>query len=75
MGDMVVAMILSFFFPGIGQAYLTKKWAKGVVFLVASWILSFVLIGVLVWLYGLYDTYKIAKSLEGGEKYKSPVFG
>ncbi|MFH1447798.1 MAG: DUF6677 family protein [Candidatus Micrarchaeota archaeon] len=75
MGDMVVSMILSFLFPGIGQAYLTKQWVKGVIFFIATCVLSFVLIGVIVWLYGLYDTYKIAKANEGGEAYKSPIFG
>lgn len=76
MGDsMVIAMILSFLFPGIGQAYLSKQWVKGIVFLVATTVLSFVLIGVLVWLYGLYDTYKMAEAKEKKTGYKSPIFG
>ena len=75
MGDMLVAMILSFFFPGIGQAYLSKQWLKGIVFFIVTCVLSVFFIGVIVWLYGLYDTYKMAKAKEGKEAYKSPVFG
>ena len=76
MGDsMVIAMILSFLFPGIGQAYLSNQWVKGIVFLVATMVLSFVLIGILVWLFGMYDTYKMAEAKEKKTGYKSPIFG
>jgi hypothetical protein len=28
-----------------------------------------------IWLYGLYDTYMMAQAKEGKGKYKSPIFG
>jgi hypothetical protein len=75
MGDMVLSLILSFFFSGIGQAYLTKQWVKGVIYLVVTVVLSFFMIGLLFWLYGLYDTYKLAEAKEKKTGYKSPIFG
>jgi len=73
--DLLIGMILSFFLPGIGQGYLTKDWVKGIIFLVITMVLSIFLVGILVWAYGLYDTYKIAKAKEGAGPYKSILFG
>ena len=75
MSNLLVPMILAFFLPGIGQGYLTKKWGKAIIYLIASAVLSFILVGFLLWVYGLYDTYKIAKAQETGQQYKSLVFG
>jgi hypothetical protein len=73
--DMIVAMILSFFLPGIGQAYLTKKWVKGIIYFVLSCVLSIILIGILLWLYGLYDTFEMSEAIDKKTGYKSPIFG
>ncbi len=72
---MVIAMVLSFFLSGIGQAYLSKQWVKGVAYLIVTCILSFFLIGVILWLYGLYDTYKMSEAQDKKTGYKSPIFG
>ena len=71
-------MILSFLLPGVGQYYLTKRWKRGLAFLLVSWIIggvSFGLLYIIPWAYGLYDTYKISKAKEGAGPYKSIVFG
>ncbi|MFH0817247.1 MAG: hypothetical protein V1909_01300 [Candidatus Micrarchaeota archaeon] len=92
MSSMVVAMGLSFFLTGIGQAYLSKQWVKGIAVFFGLIIISFVLnlallfvmpllmpivslLFLLVWLFGLYDTYKMAQAKEGKGTYKSPIFG
>ncbi len=92
MSDMIIAMVLSFFLTGIGQAYLSKQWVKGIAIfiglVIASMVLNVVLWFVMplltplvslaflvVWLYGLYDTYKMAEAKEKNTGYKSPIFG
>lgn len=70
-----LAAVLSFFYMGLGQIY-NGQIAKGVGFIIAysiSWLLVFVLIGLLTtpvfWLYGMYDAYKSA------EKFNREVSG
>lgn len=69
MANAILAAILSFFFPGIGQIYAGET-KKGVIFLVI-WILLFVLgpfTASLSWIvqfffsiYAAYDAYKLAQ--------------
>ena len=69
----ILALILSFFIPGLGQFYLGLN-KKGIIFLIA-WIVSDILllfyIGILlyliIWGYGLYDAYTSAEKLNKGE--------
>jgi len=67
MASPILALILSFFIPGLGQLY-TRQFVKAVgLFLLAVIFgaLSTILIGipfyVLVWLYSMYDAYKSAE--------------
>ncbi len=67
MASPILALILSFFIPGLGQLY-TGQFVKAVgLFLLAVIFgaLSTILIGipfyVLVWLYSMYDAYKSAE--------------
>ena len=67
MASPILALILSFFIPGLGQLY-TGQFVKAVgLFLLAVLFgaLSTILIGipfyVLVWLYSMYDAYKSAE--------------
>jgi len=64
-----LAAVLSFFYMGLGQIY-NGQIGKGIAFIVAytvSWILIFVLIGLLttpiLWIYGMYDAYKSAEKV------------
>ncbi|MCX6688639.1 MAG: hypothetical protein NTZ39_02950 [Methanoregula sp.] len=61
-------MILSFFFPGAGQVY-NGETGKGIGLLIGSLIgyCIFIVPGVIVWLYGLYDAYTVAQKMIKGE--------
>lgn len=68
----ILALILSFFLPGLGQFYNGHS-KKGIILLVAaiiSIILYVILIGALlyliIWIYGLYDAYKSAEAINKG---------
>jgi len=64
-----LAAVLSFFYMGLGQIY-NGQIAKGIAFIVAytiSWILIFIVIGLLttpvLFIYGMYDAYKSAEKI------------
>ncbi|MFH1687496.1 MAG: hypothetical protein ABIE70_08250 [bacterium] len=64
-----LAAVLSFFYMGLGQVY-NGQIGKGVAFIVAytvSWILIFVVIGLLttpvLWIWGMVDAYRSAEKL------------
>lgn len=66
MASPFVAVVLSFFIPGLGQFY-TGQLIKAIVLFVAAVIfgaLSTILIGIpfylIVWLYSMYDAYTVA---------------
>ncbi len=68
MASPLLAVILSFFLPGLGQFY-TGQFLKAVLLIVLAVVfgaLSTILIGIpfyiLVWLYSMYDAYTAAKS-------------
>lgn len=74
MANPVLALIISFFFPGIGTVYAGNV-MKGIIIFVVALILgalaTIFLLGiiawilyVIVWLYGMYDAYTTAKATE-----------
>lgn len=67
----MLAVVISFFLPGIGSIYAGKTMMGAIIFFVAliSWgaiyfvgAIAFILY-VVVWLYGLYDAYSAAKTM------------
>jgi TM2 domain-containing membrane protein YozV len=72
-----VALILSFFFTGSGQVY-NGELGKGIGVLLGTIIgyMIFVIPGLLVFLYGLYDAYTTAQKMNKGEiPYKPTSMG
>jgi TM2 domain-containing membrane protein YozV len=63
-----IAVILSFFFTGSGQVY-NGETGKGIGILIAALIgyMLFIIPGVIVVLYGLYDAYTTAQKMNKGE--------
>ncbi|MDL2261613.1 DUF5683 domain-containing protein [Methanimicrococcus sp. OttesenSCG-928-J09] len=62
-----LAVIFSFFIPGLGQVYNGKFW-KGVLFMAATFIGSILIIpGLVIWIYGMYEAYKEAEKINNGE--------
>jgi len=64
-----LAAVLSFFWMGLGQIY-NGQIAKGIAFIIfyaISWILVFIVIGLLttpiLFIYGIYDAYKSAQKI------------
>ena len=63
----VIAAVLSFIlFGGVGHIYLGQV-TKGIVICVASLLLSFVFVGVIIWLVAIYDAYQIGMKLQSGQ--------
>ncbi|ADE36920.1 DUF5683 domain-containing protein [Methanohalophilus mahii] len=65
----LIAIILSFIFPGLGQIYIGQQ-QKGVLFIVIGIclvLMMYILIGIvlypLFWLYSMYDAYTSATKL------------
>jgi TM2 domain-containing membrane protein YozV len=59
--DPIVATILSFFIPGVGQFYNGDA-LKGVVMLVGAIVLSFTVLGTIaIWVWSMVDAYQVAK--------------
>jgi tetratricopeptide (TPR) repeat protein len=68
-----IAALCSFFIPGLGQLY-NGEVGKGVVILFGTIIgaLFFLIPGILVWVFGIYDAHKTAKKMNSGDiQYKS----
>ncbi len=63
----VIPLILSFFFSGLGQVY-NGETLKGIAIFIGTIIgyMIFVIPGVIVWVYGLYDAYTTAKKMNEG---------
>jgi hypothetical protein len=62
------AVILSVLIPGLGQSY-NGKYFRGFGLLIAAAIglLAFIMPGLLVWIYGIYDSYKTARAMNEGK--------
>jgi TM2 domain-containing membrane protein YozV len=63
----IISAVLSFFFPGAGQAY-NGQTLKGAGFFIGMLITSFIpILPIIVWIYGLYDSYTTANKMNKGE--------
>jgi len=69
----IIAIILSFIFPGLGQTYIGQQ-QKGVLFIVIGIclvLMMYILIGIvlypLFWLYSMYDAYTSATKLNANK--------
>lgn len=64
----LLAAVGSFFFPGLGQVYNGEGMVKGFMYLIGSLIgyLIFLLPGVAIWLYSIYNAYKVADKMKSG---------
>ena len=70
--DMILALLISFILVGLGIAYAGNK-KKGIVLFVVGFVFSVLgiaisicsVIGILIWVYGLYETYKEVKIANG----------
>lgn len=51
-----LALILSFFFPGVGIMYAGRV-GLGIVIFLLSFFLIFIIIGLIPWIYGMYKGY------------------
>jgi TM2 domain-containing membrane protein YozV len=63
----IISVILSFFFPGLGSVY-NGDTLKGIGIYIGTIIGMFLFIvpGVIVWIYGMYDAYTTAKKMNEG---------
>jgi len=64
----ILAAIGSFFIPGLGQVYNGEGMLKGLLYFIGIIIGSFILFipGLIIWLYGVYNAYKVAKDMNAG---------
>ncbi len=60
------AAIGSFFFPGLGQVYNGEGMLKGFMYMIGTLIglLIFILPGLAIWLYGIFNAYKVADQMK-----------
>jgi TM2 domain-containing membrane protein YozV len=64
----LLAAIGSFFFPGLGQVYNGEGMVKGLMYLI-GWLIGsliFIIPGLAIWLYGIYNAYKVADKMKSG---------
>lgn len=63
----VIALILSFFFPGLGSIY-NGETLKGIAIYLGTLVGLFIFVvpGIIVWIYGMYDAYTTAKKMNEG---------
>ena len=68
-------MILSAFYPGLGQMYNGDKLSKGLLIFFGFFIGScfWFIPGFLVWIFGMFDAYKKAGRIQKGEAEYSPA--
>ncbi|HML04855.1 MAG TPA: hypothetical protein VK426_03675 [Methanobacterium sp.] len=72
MANPILALIISFFLPGIGSVYAGKVMMGIVIFIIALILgASTLFLGIIgyilyliVWIYGMYDAYTTAKATE-----------
>jgi TM2 domain-containing membrane protein YozV len=65
----ILAAIGSFFIPGLGQVYNGEGYAKGFKYLIGMYIGSLLLVipGLAIWIYGIYNAYRMANKINAGE--------
>ncbi len=63
-----LAAIASFFIPGLGQIYNGEGLPVGVLWLIGTIVGSLFMFipGIFIWLYGIYNAYKIAEEMNAG---------
>jgi TM2 domain-containing membrane protein YozV len=62
-----VALLLSFFMPGLGQIY-NGDVGKGIIFFISFWILVWVFIGWIIWIWALVDAHQSATNINMGRR-------
>jgi len=62
-----VALLLSFFLPGVGQIY-NGDVGKGIAFLIGFWVLIWVGIGIVFWIWAMVDAYQVATQINLGRR-------
>jgi TM2 domain-containing membrane protein YozV len=63
-----LALLLSFFMPGVGQIYNGEA-GKGIAFFISFWILVwFLFIGVGIWIWSMADAHQTAKNINLGRR-------
>ena len=64
----LLAAVGSFLFPGLGQVYNGEGMVKGLMYLIGTLIglLIFILPGLAIWLYGIFNAYKVADNMKSG---------
>lgn len=64
----ILAAIGSFIIPGAGQIYNGDSFIKGLLILLGTTIgaLFLVIPGLIIWLYGIYDAYKMSEKINAG---------
>ena len=78
--NVLLAAILSFLFPGLGQLYLglSKKGISFILAYIVSWILVIILIGFIlapiVWIWSLVDAIKSTEAINRGEFVEDKLF-
>ena len=76
----LVALALSFLFPGVGQLYnnQNRKAITLIICYIISLVLCLILVGAilafLIWVYGMYDAYTSAKAINEGESLEDRIF-
>jgi TM2 domain-containing membrane protein YozV len=70
------AILLSLFIPGLGQSY-NGKWIRGLLVLIATaaGLIIFILPGLVIWTYGIYDTGRTTREINEGRIPYTPVNG
>lgn len=63
-----LAAVLSFLVPGLGQIYCGRI-GRGIFILITTIILMFIVIGVVEWIWNIYDAYAIAEKINSGDVY------
>lgn len=62
-----VALLLSFFMPGLGQIY-NGDVGKGILFLIGFWVLVWIFIGWIFWLWAMIDAHQSATDINFGRR-------
>ncbi|HXI24479.1 MAG TPA: hypothetical protein VNG71_11500 [Pyrinomonadaceae bacterium] len=62
-----VALLLSFFLPGVGQIY-NGDIGKGIAFMIGFWVLVWIGIGIVFWIWAIIDAYQSATNINLGRR-------
>lgn len=70
MANPIIALILSFIIPGLGQVY-NRDYIKGIALIILAIVFGYlyayvlfylIILYIIIWLYGMYDAYTTAKA-------------